>query len=170
MALVPKTFAVLLLLIGACSLLRAAEPTVADARQFVETAETKLLQLTNDAQQADWVKSTYITDDTEALAARADERLISATVELAKQSVRFQKLSLPPDLARKLYLLQNQLTLAAPADPVLSTEVTRLVTNMDRSQKVDGSGAKPSDTKKCSPYFTMSSGLVWRACRILVRS
>ena len=120
-----------MILLVPVSLLRAAEPTVAEAKQFVEAAETKLLQLTNDAQQADWVKSTYITDDTEALAARADEQLISATVELAKQSVRFQKLTLPPELARKLYLLQNQLTLAAPADPVLSAEVTRLVTTME---------------------------------------
>lgn len=159
MALVPKTIAVLIFLLGPCSLLRAAEPTIGEVRQFVEAAETKLLQLTYDAQQADWVKSTYITDDTEALAARADERLISATVELAKQSVRFQKLSLPPDLARKLYLLQNQLTLAAPADPVLSAEVTRLVTTMEgtygKGKYCPGPGSALPQKKGESPCYDL---------------
>ena len=151
------TFAVLLFLSVCAGRLQAAEPAVAEAKQFVEAAQVKLLQLTTEAQQADWVKSTFITDDTEAMAARADERLIAATVELAKQSVRFQKLPLPPDLARKLYLLQNQLTLAAPADPVLSAEVTRLVTSMEgtygKGKYCPGAGsALPKQTGESSCY------------------
>src|SRR5208283_5827250 len=40
----------------------------------------------------------------------------------------------------------------------------------ERSQKVCGSGGKPSDRKKFSPYFTMPRGSVLRSCRIFVRS
>ena len=46
----------------------AAPPTVREAQQFIEDAEARLLVLSVEGSRADWVKSTYITDDTEALA------------------------------------------------------------------------------------------------------
>src|SRR5574337_1013548 len=61
-------------------------PTVQEAKVFIEDAESRLLTLSVEAQRAEWVKSTYITDDTELLAAKADERAIAATVRLAKES------------------------------------------------------------------------------------
>ena len=70
----------------ACSLAAMAccsarKPTAEDARKFIDAAEQKLLVLSVDQSRADWVKSTYITDDTETLAAKLDERQIAATVE-----------------------------------------------------------------------------------------
>src|SRR5450756_1026716 len=77
-------------------------PTVAEAEAFLKNAEQRLLQLSVEAGRADWVKLNFITEDTELLAAKADERAINAAVELAKQAVRFDKLSLPETLARKM--------------------------------------------------------------------
>ena len=54
--------------------------TVAEAKAFLDEAEARLLALATDAGRAAWVQSTYITDDTEILAARANQRLIDATV------------------------------------------------------------------------------------------
>lgn len=102
------------------------EPTAADARAFIDEAEQKLFKLGNDAQRASWVQSTYITDDTEALAAQANERFIAATVDYAKKAARFDGLELPAEVARKIKLLKLSLTLAAPSDPAESEEVTRL--------------------------------------------
>src|SRR6266545_3637968 len=76
-------------------------PTVAEAKKFVEEAERRLLKLWIDASRADWVKSTYITDDTEILAAQANDRQIAAGVEYAKAATRFDKLKLPAETARK---------------------------------------------------------------------
>ena len=73
-------------------------PTVAEAEAFMKDAEAKMLELSTYAARADWVKATYITDDTEILAAQADERAIAAQVEFAKQATRFDGLKLPPDL------------------------------------------------------------------------
>ena len=53
------------------------KPTVAEAKAFLEAAESKLLVLSVESSRADWVKNTYITDDTETLAAKADERAIA---------------------------------------------------------------------------------------------
>src|ERR1039458_8949112 len=92
-------------------------PTIAEAEAFLKNAEQRLLQLSVEAGRADWVKLNFITEDTELLAAKADERAINAGVELAKQAVRFDNLALPEGLARKMKLLKNGLTLATPSDP-----------------------------------------------------
>ncbi len=64
----------------------AAPPTVAEATKFIEDAEARLLSLNIDDQRADWVKSTFITDDTEIIAAQADEKAIAAQVDFVKQA------------------------------------------------------------------------------------
>jgi peptidyl-dipeptidase A len=106
-------------------------PTAAEAKAFVEDAETKLLALANEASRASWVQSNFITDDTEALAALSNERVISASVRYAKEAARFSGMQLPPDVARKLMLLKNSLTLAAPADPKESEEVTQIAAKLE---------------------------------------
>jgi len=111
--------------------IRAQAPTVAEAKAFVDAAEAKLMELAVEASRAGWVQSTYITDDTEVLAAKANERAINAGVEYAKQAVRFDKLKLPDEVARKLLLLKNGLTLAAPSNPKESEEVTRIAAAME---------------------------------------
>lgn len=120
-------------LLGGISIfpLQAAPPTVKDADAFMTKAEARLLKLNVDSGRADWVKSTYITGDTEILAAQADERAIAATVSLLKEARRYEHLKLPPELARKFKLLRLSLTLAAPSDPVESAELTGIVSSME---------------------------------------
>ena len=45
----------------------------ADAEKFITDAEKRLLDLNIKSGRAEWIKSTFITDDTEALAAEANE-------------------------------------------------------------------------------------------------
>jgi peptidyl-dipeptidase A len=111
----------------------AADPkaTPEEARKFIDDAEQKLLLLGVDAARADWVKSTYITDDTEAISAKLDEKSIAATVDYAKRATRFDGLNLDPVTARKLKLLKLSLTIATPSDPAESEELTRIVSGME---------------------------------------
>ena len=71
-------------------------PTVAEAKAFMDEVERTLLDLSTYSNRAEWIQATYITDDTEAVAAGADERTIAATVAFAKRATRFDKLELPP--------------------------------------------------------------------------
>jgi peptidyl-dipeptidase A len=123
-------------------------PTVAEAQAFMNKVEADLLDLSTVAGRADWIKATYITEDTETLAAQADERAIAATVRYAKQAGRFDKLNLPPDLARKMKLLKLSLTLATPADSKESQELTRIVSGMEGAYG-RGKYCPGGDTKKC---------------------
>jgi peptidyl-dipeptidase A len=111
---------------------RAAKaPTAVEAKAFVEAAEARLMEVWIAAERASWVQATYITDDTEILAAQAKERMIAATMELASESRRFDGVKLPPDVARRLSLLRLSLALPAPADPAQAAELTRIVAAME---------------------------------------
>ena len=102
-----------------------------DAERFLADAEKRLLDLNIKAARADWVKSTFITDDTEALAAAANEAVIGATTELAEQSRRYENTNLSPEGKRKLKLLKLSLTLPAPKDPAERAELTKLTASME---------------------------------------
>jgi peptidyl-dipeptidase A len=122
------------LLVCACAALASAQgrkPTADDARKFINDVEQKLLLLGIDAGRADWIRSTYIIDDSEALAAKMDERAINATVQYAKEATKFDGLQLDPVTARKLKLLKLSLTIATPSDPKESEELTRIVSGME---------------------------------------
>ena len=106
-------------------------PTVAEAEAFIKNVEAKLLELSVTAARADWVKATYITEDTKILRAQADEKAIAAQVEFSKQATRFDGLKMPPELARKMQLLKTSLVLPAPADPKESAELTTIASNLE---------------------------------------
>ena len=119
----------LLLLIAPA--LFASPPTVDDARKFLDGAEKKLLALSTEASHADWIHDNFITYDSEIVSAAADERAIAEGVRLAKGATRFDHVKLPPEMARKIKLLKLGLTLAAPSDPALSAEVTRIGASLE---------------------------------------
>ena len=132
----------------------ADPPTPQQARKFIGDAEQKLLVLNVDASRADWIKSTYITDDTEAVAAKVDQRAIDATVDYAKKSTRFAGLKLDPETARKIGLLKLSLTLATPSDPKESEELTRIAAGMEGAY---GKGKYcPSGPESCKDLEELS--------------
>jgi len=102
-----------------------------DAERFLADAEKRLLDLNIKAARADWVKSTFITDDTEAIAADANEAVIGATTELAEQSRRYENANLSAEDKRKLKLLKLSLTLPAPKDPAERSELTKITASME---------------------------------------
>jgi peptidyl-dipeptidase A len=106
-------------------------PTPEDARQFVDALEPKLMALNIDSGRADWIKSTFITGDTEDISAKLDQRAIDAQVDYAKQSTRFDASSLDPVTARKIKLLKLGLTIATPADPKAAEELTRITSQLE---------------------------------------
>jgi peptidyl-dipeptidase A len=116
---------------GLCLADNAKSPTLAEARAFLDRAQSKLLELSTQDNRAGWVRSTFITYDTEILAAKADEDQIAATMQLVKESTRFSHLKMPEDMARQFKLLRLSLTLAAPSDPKEAQELTQIAARME---------------------------------------
>jgi len=109
-----------------CVVRRAASPDVDEAHEFVAAAEKRLETLGRKAARAAWVQNTFITVDTQRIAADAQSDFAAAVTELALDARRFERLALPQEDARKLKLLKLQLAAPAPADAVERDELTSL--------------------------------------------
>jgi peptidyl-dipeptidase A len=109
----------------------ASQPTIAEAEQFMKQAQARLNEIEVKAARASWVQANFITDDTQALSADAQEQLTAATTDLIEQAKRFDGLTLPPELARQFMLLRLSLTAPAPGDPALRKEMTQIGVSLD---------------------------------------
>jgi len=114
---------------GACR--AAAPPAGCDLRSFLENADATLLRLSNEANQAGFTQATFITPDTEAMSARASEAYATAVTGFARRAATFNAESATPEQQRRLTVLKNSITMAAPSDPKESAELATLVASMD---------------------------------------
>lgn len=127
----PAVFAAAALLFMLGSPSGAAPLTEADARKFLEEAQKRMLDLSIEASRAGWVQSNFITYDTEILAAKRNEVLLTAAVEYANEAAKFNDVKLPDDLRRQMELLKRGLTLPAPSDPAKTAELTQLAASLE---------------------------------------
>ena len=126
----------------------APAPTAAQADTFVADAEKQLDALSVPVARAAWVNATYITDDTDALAAASGAQYTELQVKLATEAAKYRKLSgLSTDTARKLDLLLNGIVLPAPSRTGAADEVATLVTGMSSNY---GKGKGTLDGKPIS--------------------
>jgi len=108
-----------------------AKPTAAEARAFVQQVDQELRRLGTKAATAEWVKSTYITDDTERLAAWANEDVMAFMSRAVAESRRFDGAETDPVTARMLHLLQTSASLPAPADPAARAELATIAAKLE---------------------------------------
>ena len=106
-------------------------PTAAEAEQFINAAEKQLNELSLKAGQIGWVYANFITFDTENLSAAASDEYTATLSKLATESHRFDGLTLPYDVRRKIGLLQNGIVLPAPKNDAERTELTKIAVSMD---------------------------------------
>jgi len=124
----------------------ARAPTVAEANAFIARAERELGEYSVINNRAQWVNATYITDDTDALAAYFGTIGTEMGVRYATEAARYQNVpGLSPDTRRKLNLLRNGLTLAAPRTPGAAAELNRISTDL-ASQYGRGRGTMNGET------------------------
>ena len=107
---------------------KAKPPTVAEAQAFMDKAEAELAALDTEAADAGWMRQTDINDDTALLSSRAQERESLKTNDLVIAARRFDKLAMPPALARKFKLLKLN---ASPTDPKLVAELAQTANALD---------------------------------------
>jgi peptidyl-dipeptidase A len=107
-----------------------APPTAADAKKFLDTVNDTVKRLGVANNRTGWVAQTYITDDTEAIDARATQEAVDATARFAKESTRFDRVEVPPDQRRQLQLLKLSLVMATPSDPKEAEELTTIASRL----------------------------------------
>jgi peptidyl-dipeptidase A len=108
----------------------AAPKSADDAKQFLTNVNSTMLRLGIEAAQAGWVAQTYITEDTEALDARATQQIIEAVARYAKEAAAYNNVQVPADARRQLDLLKLSLVMVTPSDPGEATELTRIASGL----------------------------------------
>ena len=108
-----------------------ARPTAEEAKKYIENVETELFSLGLKASRASWVEENFITEDTEKIAADANEVLNTASTKYAKEAHRFDGLQLEPELARKRLLLELAAGFPAPNDPKAQKELADILASLD---------------------------------------
>ena len=101
------------------------------ARKFISATNETLRRLTVSASTADWIKNTYITDDTERAAAAANDELLGFMNQAVKRAATFAKVPTDPDTRRMLLLLRVSSPLAGPGDAQRRLELTTLGAKME---------------------------------------
>ncbi len=126
----------------------ATAPTAAEAKKFLEDAEQRLFDLGVKASRASWVQENFITDDTEQIAAEAGEAANTAAAKYAKEAHRYDRVQLPPDLARKRLLLELATGFPAPDDPKAQKELAQVMVSLDGDYG-KGKWCPDGDKKPC---------------------
>ena len=108
-----------------------ATASSSEAREFLDRANQSLLRLGIAQSRAGWTQQTYITDDTEAIAARANQEYIDNAAKLAKDATRFDHVDASAESRRQLNLLKVSLVLATPSNAAESDELTTIAARLE---------------------------------------
>lgn len=150
----------------------SAAPTAAEADAFVTDAEKQLNDLGIYGAQVAWINSTYITDDTDAVAARVGAEYTELQVRLAKEAARFDGVAgLGYDTKRKLDILKQAIVLPAPSTPGAAKELNDLATRLQstygkgrgtlRGQEINGSDIEAAMGKNRNPAELKEMWVSW---------
>ncbi|ARD45454.1 M2 family metallopeptidase [Colwellia sp. PAMC 21821] len=120
--------------------------TVQDAEKFLVATEKELVQLNTEGSRAAWINSNFITEDTSALAAAADQKSTEAGVRFAMQAAKFDSVNVNADQRRKLNILKQSLVMPAPQDSAKSAELAKIGAQLNSMYGKGNYTAKSGET------------------------
>jgi peptidyl-dipeptidase A len=125
-------FVLLVLLIAACqdgndqygeNSGKEHELTANDAVEFVRRSEQELAILLQENERMAWVYSNFITEDTELLAAAANQKFTALQVQLASEAAKYHRVEgVTDETLRKLNIMRSSITMPAPRDSAKTAE------------------------------------------------
>lgn len=120
------------LALSLCFAAPVAAQTTADADKFVADAEKQLAEFGVFNARVSWINNTYLTDDTDAVAAEVGARGTEMSVKLATEAAKYQAIpGLSADTKRKLDFLRGGLVLPAPTRAGAATELNNIATKLN---------------------------------------
>ncbi|MDR7099415.1 peptidyl-dipeptidase A [Lysobacter niabensis] len=108
---------------------KAPEGETAD--QFVARVNDEMRKIYPELNAAQWVSSTYINGDTEALTAKANERFLTQLNKWIDESRKFEGQKMSPQTARAIKLLKLSVAMPPPKDPKQLEELTGIATRLE---------------------------------------
>ncbi len=110
------------------------------ASDWIDMVEQDLFDYSLEAAKIYWINATYITQDTDALAAQIGAEGTEKSVNYALEAAKYAQVSgLDPEVARKLDMLRTGIVLPAPTTQGAATELNEIATSLN-SQYGKGKG------------------------------
>ena len=108
-----------------------ARPTVQDAKEFLEAAEADLVDANRIGARASWINANFVTEDTNALVAQTSAEGSKLRTRLANEAKRFNEVSLPDDMRRKIDMLKRGSNFPAPSRDGAAEELATIMAELD---------------------------------------
>ncbi|HVE83744.1 MAG TPA: M2 family metallopeptidase [Myxococcales bacterium] len=133
-------------------------PTPQEAKAFIVKTEGDLRRLWVRSSTAEWIKNTYITDDTERNEAAMAEEVMAYLAQAIKASTRYKGLKgMDRDTERKIHLLQVASTLPAPSDPEKRAELAGIASKLNGLYGKGKWCGKSGDRSRCKDLEELSN-------------
>lgn len=128
--------------------------TSEDAQFFLDNVAKEQVELALSNNRAEWIYSNFITEDTSALAAKANQRSTEANVKFAVQAANFDAVEVTPIQRRQLNILKQSIVLPAPQDSAKSAELAKIGAELG---SIYGKGSYTTQTGKKLSLGDMTS-------------
>ena len=127
---------------------RAASAAVTEtAAEFVSRANAELKELSSEIGAAQWIRATYITQDTAIVAAAASEKYAKWHSGMVQQALQYDGQELAPETRRAIKLLKLGTSLPTPNDSAKRKELTMIATEL---QGMYGAGQYCKNSDDCT--------------------
>jgi peptidyl-dipeptidase A len=100
------------------------------ADEFIARVNKEMHEDYREITAAQWLGDTYINDDSQLIASKANERSLAKLGEYVEQSRRFDGKPMSPETRRAIQLLRLGITVPPPKDPKHLAELTAIGTKM----------------------------------------
>ncbi|MGQ4583098.1 M2 family metallopeptidase [Lysobacter sp. F60174L2] len=124
-------------------------PADETADQFIARVNKELRAMYPQMTAAQWLSSTYINDDSQLLAAKANERYLAQLNDWIAQAKRFEGQEMSADTARSIQLLKLGTSMPAPSDPAKLAELARIAADMEGMYGAGTYCTDPADESTC---------------------
>jgi peptidyl-dipeptidase A len=124
-------------------------PANETADEFIARVNQEYRDSYTELSAAQWISSTYITDDSELVAAKANERWLTQLNGWIGQARGFEGKPMSPATARSIALLKLMTAMPAPRDPKRLAELTRIAARMEGMYGAGTWCAVPNDPSSC---------------------
>lgn len=106
-------------------------PTIQEAKEFLENTEARIESFNLRAATAAWEKATNITEATNAAEAKVNAEGAKLSTELSNAAKRFNNLSLPANMRRKIDWLKRGSYFPAPETDGAAEELAEIMSRLD---------------------------------------
>ncbi len=131
----------------------------ANADALVARVNREFKEIYPELTAAQWLSSTYINDDSQTVAAKANERFLTRLNGWIKAAKPFEGQQMSPDSARAILLLKLSTSMPPPNDPAKLGELTRIATKMEGDYGAGKYCTGTGDAKVCRDLGELSGVL-----------